>query len=149
MLINSLLFGKNVIFSQRWNEYMMDLWGDTYNMPDDFGYRVIEVDKDYIARPDLISKILYGDTQYGDLICRLNGISNPFELNEGTKLVVPTVSDLPKFAARAELPEFLTDDNNRVLKPVPKKKKEKRGPNEAILGDSRFKIDRTNRIIIY
>jgi hypothetical protein len=32
---------------------------------------------------------------------------------------------------------------------VPKGKKEKRKPNEAVIGDKRYKIDQTNKVIIY
>ena len=41
------------------------------------------------------------------------------------------------------------DDSIGNSKPLPKKKTEKRQPNEAILGDYRFKIDKTRGIIVY
>ena len=39
---------------------------------------VIIVNEYYVARPDLISLAVYGDDKYADIICKFNGISNPF-----------------------------------------------------------------------
>jgi hypothetical protein len=130
---------------------MMDLFGISYILPENFSYRTIRVSPEHIARPDLVSKILYDTPIYGDLICKINGISNPFELNDGDILIVPEYSDLDSFMTPAEKEENIedTDTDVRETKPAYKKRKEKRAPNEAILGDSRFKIDKTNRVIIY
>lgn len=49
------------------------------------------VTEDYVARPDLISLAVYGDDRYADIICKYNGISNPFELNKDMVLFCPTV----------------------------------------------------------
>jgi hypothetical protein len=40
-------------------------------------------------------------------------------------------------------------EGNVALKPTTKTKKEKRKANEAIVGDTRFKIDKTRGIVIY
>lgn len=151
MLLNPIISNKQNRYSKRFQESMMDLFGVTYVLPESFSYRAIEVSPEHIARPDLVSKILYDTTIYGDLICRLNGISNPFELNEGDVLIVPEYQDLEKFLAYADAEENIedTDKDIRESKPSYKKPKEKRAPNEAIIGDARFKIDKTNRVIIY
>lgn len=151
MLINPIISNKQNRYSKRFQESMMDLFGVTYVLPESFSYRAIEVSPEHVARPDLVSKILYDTTIYGDLICRLNGISNPFELNEGDVLIVPEYQDLEKFLAYADAEENIedTDKDIRESKPSYKKPKEKRAPNEAIIGDARFKIDKTNRVIIY
>ena len=88
---------------------------------------------------------------YGDVICRINGIQNPFELDEGTLLFVPEIQDMDKFLVPADKEENIedTEEDVRNNKPSYKKPKEKRAPNEAIIGDTRFKIDKTNRVIIY
>lgn len=151
MLLNPIISNKQNRYSKRFQESMMDLFGVTYVLPESFSYRAIEVSPEHVARPDLVSKILYDTTIYGDLICRLNGISNPFELNEGDVLIVPEYQDLEKFLAYADAEENIedTDKDIRESKPSYKKPKEKRAPNEAIIGDARFKIDKTNRVIIY
>ena len=151
MLNNSIIAGKQNRFSKRFQENMMDLFGESYTLPDDFNYRVVIVSHEHIARPDLISKSVYGTDVYGDLICKLNGISNPFELNEDMSLYIPDLNDLEKFIFPAVKEENIEDDETDVRndKPSYKKPKEKRAANEAIIGDSRFKIDKTNRVIIY
>jgi hypothetical protein len=50
-----------------------------------------------VARPDLISLATYNDASYADLICKLNGISNMFELNEDDVIVIPTYDYIEKF----------------------------------------------------
>jgi len=47
-----------------------------------------------ITRLDLISLKYYGDASYVDVICKANGISNPFAVAPGTILAIPD-----KFAA--------------------------------------------------
>lgn len=151
MLINSILTNKQIRFSKRFRENMMDFFGESFILPDNFSYRTVEVSPEHIARPDLVSKSIYGTTIYGDVICRINGIQNPFELNEGMILYVPEIQDMDKFLIQADKEENIEDneDDIRSNKPSYKKPKEKRAPNEAIIGDSRFKIDKTNRVIIY
>ena len=105
MLLNPIISNKQNRYSKRFQESMMDLFGVTYVLPESFSYRAIEVSPEHVARPDLVSKILYDTTIYGDLICRLNGISNPFELNEGDVLIVPEYQDLEKFLAYADAEE--------------------------------------------
>jgi hypothetical protein len=108
---------------------------------------VVEVSERYIARPDLISNDVYGDTIYTDLICKLNGISNPFELNKGMLLIIPSIDNIMDFMKTVSVEE--SDVINTTNKPTPKQKKEKRKANEAVIGDSRFKIDKNRGIVIY
>ena len=49
----------------------------------------VTVNKYCIARPDLVSLMMYGTDKYADIICKVNGISNPFEINEGMVIVCP------------------------------------------------------------
>ena len=39
----------------------------------------------------MISLAYYGDDRYGDLLCKINGISNPFEMNENDMLDIPSL----------------------------------------------------------
>ena len=83
------------------------------------------------------------------MLCKLNGISNPFELNENTKLIIPDFSDITKFFYFEDYTEKDPDTNSLTSKPVAKGKKEKRKPNEAVVGEKRYKIDKNKRVIIY
>ena len=55
------------------------------------GIEFIRVTDDYVARPDLISLAVYGTDQYADILCKINGISNPFELNADMILLIPNI----------------------------------------------------------
>ena len=145
MLNNSVLRYKKEITSNVLNEKIIDLLGKNFVIPDTFSYRLIKVGNDMVARPDLLSWQLYSDDSYGDLICKLNNISNPFEFNEGMTLICPVPDDLWKFFHD----DPWTDDQKDNEHPKPKKKKEKRKANEATDGDVRFTVDSNKRIVIY
>ena len=83
---------------------------------------------------------------FADVICKINVISNPFELNSGMRLILPSPEYILDFAITPKQSE--SEDYN-IEKPVAKQKISKRKANEAIVGDSRFKIDSSGGIIIY
>lgn len=151
MLYNSLLAQKTQIYSNRFKEDIINLGSATFILPDDFRYKVIRVSSMHVARPDLLSQHLYGSDTYGDLICKINGVSNPFELNEGMMLVVPDIADIESFYISDTWNDDISVDEgtSSYTNPVPKSKNEKRAANESIVGDQRFRIDASNRVIIY
>lgn len=113
---------------------------------------LIVVTDDYIARPDLISLAVYGNDDYADFICKINGISNPFELNSGMKLIIPDFSIINVFYKTGKPSE--TEKNNNISiasesKTNQKQKNERRSPGEQTIGDTLFKIDRDNLIVFY
>jgi hypothetical protein len=147
MLFHTVLNNKQTIKSDWLNDVIINLNDSTFYIPETYQYDVIEVSERYIARPDLIANDVYGDTIYTDLLCKLNGISNPFELNKGMLLIIPSmdsIMDFMKSVSKAE--SDVVDD---IVKPTPKKKNEKRKANEAVVGDTRFKIDKNRGIVIY
>lgn len=152
MLYSTLGF-KSDIKSEYLGESIHNLLDQTFEIPDTYSYNIFEVTKEYIARPDLISLDAYGDTMFADVICKLNGISNPFELNINTKLIIPSPENIMEFTRTPYVNEIdenwgnnsITNSNTDKVKT----KKSKRQPNEAIVGDSRFKIDSNIGIIIY
>lgn len=148
MLRNSLLADKRTKKYSKTQEDMIDLMSKTFVFSTNFEYHLVEVTDLSVARPDILSQISYGSDQYGDLICKINGISNPLELNKGKILVVPEISDLKKFMTK-EVTDIDELSKDSELRPTPKHKKEKRKTNEAVDGDVRYKIDSSNRIIIY
>ena len=74
MLINSLLKNKPTIFSKAVGEDIIHLGAITFKMPDWVSYSTYIVSKSHVARPDLISRIMYGTDIYGDFLCKVNGI---------------------------------------------------------------------------
>ena len=146
MLSYSTLNFKREIDSDYLGERIYNLLDDTFSIPDNYIYNVFTVTEEYIARPDLISLDAYGDTMFGDVICKLNGVSNPFEFNVGMKLIIPSPENIMDFTSRT------MDDWDATVTEYTSSTKTKQSPrqaNEAILGDSRFKIDTTAGIIIY
>lgn len=149
MIENLLVLNKSHIKSKALDdEIIVNLLDKTFFIPDKFNYNVIEVPKECVARMDLIAKQIYGNSAFSDILCKLNGISNPFELNEGDMIVCPSVSDIGKFYY-FELPSEKDEMSENLNKPIPKGPKEKRKPNEAVVGDKRYKVDRANKVIVY
>lgn len=149
MLLYSTLNNKGQIYSEYLEDNIYNLLDRTFQLPPQgFDFNILEVTEEYIARPDLISKDAYGDTMFADIICKINGISNPFELNVGMRLILPSPDYILDFAIT---PNPIEDekDETYISAPVAKSTTEKRKANEAIIGDSRFKIDSSSGIIIY
>ena len=149
MLENPLLINKSEIKSEVLNEKVVNLLDKTFRIPPEFDYNVVEITKDYIARMDLLSYQLYGTNKYQDVLCKLNGISNPFELNEGDIIICPDISDISYFYYLENPDERDADAEGAAKRPKAKGKNEKRKPNEAVIGDKRFKIDQTRKVIVY
>ena len=152
MLFHTVLNNKKTIKSEWLSDTIYNLADSTFKIPDLYSYEVIEVTEKYIARPDLLSIDIYGDSLYSDLLCKLNGISNPFELNKGMLLIIPSPDSIMDFMNNniTTNNDFIDENNSNVTsKPAAKAKKEKRKANEAVVGDTRFKIDPSKGIIIY
>ena len=145
MILHTVLNNKKQIYSDWLQENVINLTDSTFRIPDNYEYEILEITEKYIARPDLLSKDIYGDVLYSDLLCKLNGISNPFELNKGMLLVIPSPNNIMEFMFKPSNNE----EQELTNKPVVKTKKDKRKANEAVVGDSRFKLDPTKGIVIY
>lgn len=145
----SILEQKKEFDSQHIGEPLYNMLDYTFAIPENYSYTIFEVSADYIARPDLISYDAYGDASFADIICKLNGISNPFELNTGMKLIIPTIDSLTDFILTPSVKDRDENWGPRNNQSTAKAKNSKRQANEAITGDSRFKIDKANGVIIY
>ena len=116
------------------------------------GITFITVTDDYVARPDLISLAVYGTDQYADILCKINGISNPFELNAGMILLIPNLSNLTFFyKSRSASATFESDSTpiSSTKKNFQKTKAERRRPSEQTIGSKNFVVDLSNKMIIY
>ena len=115
----------------------------------------LQVNEYYIARPDLISLACYGDDKYADILCKLNGISNPFELNEGMVLFIPTFEYMNHIIDRKgrnkKIEKIEDKDTISVNQKLgaQKEKNEKRSPSQQIVGDSNYIIDKSLGVVFY
>ena len=141
---------------QKNGETFLDLMSKTFDETVLFNSSIIIVNKYYVARPDLISLALYGDDKYGDIICKINGISNPFELNENDILVVPNIEYLTTciYKSKQKGDDFIEDPKKDTIQAqdkynMQKKKNENRSPNEQIIGESNFIIDKSLGLVFY
>lgn len=149
-MLNSLVQSrKETFFSKYLEEEIVDLLGKTFQVPQEYSYEVINVDPGYECRYDLISKDIYQDDMYADIIMKLNGPSNPFEINEDMYIIVPTFESVNDFTVKPNKSWNLDEDSLSKYKPKAKSKTEKRKPNEAVLGDKRFNIDVNSKIVVY
>lgn len=161
-LLYTTLSFKKEFRSDYLGERIQNLLDTTFVIPQSYSYTIFEVTEDYIARPDLISYDAYGDSMYADVLCKLNGISNPFELNEGMTLIIPSPDNIMDFVVIPSSSEYESESvdkyngdynsNNSTNTGgaiVGKTKQSKRKANEAIIGDSRFKINTADGIVIY
>ena len=127
-----------------------DLLYQTFRIPKDFKYNVYVVTDEYVARPDLLSLHVYGTVNYADVLCKLNGISNPFELNDGMYIVAPDANDIPLFYTIDHSKEDAIQSGVTIdAKKLQKKKNETRKANEQVVGDRNFRIDTNSKIVIY
>lgn len=143
----------NIIEGRYGDEAFNDLFEPTFTIPNNYSYQAYVVTDELVARPDLMSLKIYGTPNYADVICKLNGVSNPFELNSGTVIIAPDVSYLPLFykspLSEASSEKAVTKEGIKATKSLQKKKNEIRQANTSVVGDSNYKIDKDNKIIIY
>jgi len=134
----------------------IDLLSKTFNKDLEPNGHLLIVNKYYVARPDLISLALYGTDKYADAICKINGISNPFELNEDNIIIVPSAEYIEGYAKSFDSSgsELITndDDDDEIMKiknTMQKRPNERRSSNEQLVGESNYIIDKSLGIILY
>ena len=64
MLFHTVLNNKKTIYSDWLQDTVYNLGDSTFQIPDEYQYEILEVSEKYIARPDILSKEIYGDTIY-------------------------------------------------------------------------------------
>jgi len=115
----------------------------------------VVVNKYYVARPDLISLACYGEDMYGDIICKVNGISNPFELNEDDLLFIPSIDFVRENTKvlNSQNNDLIDDaDNEEIVQKVSsyqKKPTDERTPNQQLVGDKNFVVDKSLGLVFY
>lgn len=153
MLNYKLLEHKPLISNN--NVSYIDLLSKTFDESSVFSPTPLIVNKYYVARPDLISLALYGDDKYADILCKINGISNPFEINEDDIIIVPNVEYLNECLYKSQNnSDLIEDSKTETIQTIDKKNKQKRknenrSPNEQTIGDSNFVIDKSLGLVFY
>ena len=114
----------------------------------------VVVNEHYIARPDLISLAVYGDDKYGDMICKFNGISNPFDLNEGMVIQIPPLYWATEGCEKREHTSCeVINEKDESIQPsdgVKIYRNQAHSSSATLVGDPPpFIIDRTGGLVIY
>lgn len=149
MLFSATLARKETYKSTWLDEEIVDLLGKTFEIPATYTCQVTPIMPGYDARLDLVADAIYGEEMYEDVLLRLNGPGNPFETVEDQYIIVPNVDSVGEFyvsPSKAWSEATLAAKEN---KPKAKARNEKRKPNQAVIGDKRFNIDRQSKIIVY
>ena len=63
-LFHTVINNKTEIYSDWLQENILSLCDKTFKIPNDYSFEILEVSERYIARPDLLSLDIYGDTTY-------------------------------------------------------------------------------------
>lgn len=153
MLKYNIINNKPTI--QKDNVQYIDLLADVYDLngASFSGYPIV-VEKYYVARPDLISLAVYGTDEYADVLCKLNGISNPFEVNEGDIVIIPSLEFVQScfrkvIVASETISNVSTDKIHTIEKGIKKETHESRSPNEQTIHDKNYIIDNSSGLIFY
>ncbi len=155
MLDYKILKNKGKLYKKNSNgttEEFIDLLTKSCNSMDSTAGDIIIVNKHYIARPDLISLAVYGSDEYADLICKYNGISNPFELNENDVIILPQYHEFQNLidTVNNTTSELVNDDvSDNTNYSSNKKKSDRRSPAQTTTGDKNFIIDKSLGVVFY
>lgn len=91
MFLNSI--DSKPLFVRPDGNIIRDLTETMFNLlnRNSVSFNVFRVPREYVMRPDLISKVVYNNTIYAEMILKYNGISNPFSINEGDYILIPNL----------------------------------------------------------
>ena len=91
MFVNSI--DTKPFFTRSDGETVRDLSQTMFEMKNRtyITYNVYRIPPEYAMRPDLISKAVYNNSIYAEIILKFNGISNPFSINAGDVILIPNL----------------------------------------------------------
>ena len=97
----------------RSGEYLIDFSTNNFevNFLDPFLkiQKIFLIEDKHLCRPDMISYDGYGDTDHIDAVLKFNQICNPFSMNIGDLILIPTDASLTRFYKNNATPsKFLT-----------------------------------------
>ena len=82
---------KPILLDQNGDEYL-DLSAPVFDYNSDTAKALVFVNQEYNGRADLISLDQFGDEGYLDSIMKVNSLYNPFAVEEGQFLLIPSVT---------------------------------------------------------
>lgn len=156
MLDYTILANKKQIVKEGpdgYDETQYDLLTPVINNVNISAQDMLIVNEYYVARPDLISLAVYGDDKYADIICKYNGISNPFEMNENDVIYIPALNRFDLLYNDKFIPSELVDDTDNTF--IEKKSKfqkeqnETRSPAQQVVGETNYVIDKSAGVVFY
>lgn len=80
------------------------------NVSVDHLYTMYKVSKEYNMRPDLLSKVLYGSTDYTEMVLKYSMINNPFAIEEGDLIFAATMTSIYQAVKDTEKEDTLVFD---------------------------------------
>ena len=100
---------------------------------------------------------MYGTDEYADIICKVNGLQNPFELNEDMQLFIPNRERIRDFIKKNNVnaskmidpDDFNTDNISHSDRGNKKLLNEKRSPAEATVNDFNYILNRDLGVVFY
>jgi hypothetical protein len=84
-------------------------------------YKMLMVAADMVMRPDIISRVVYGRDDEFDKILKINGISNPFSIDEGDILSIPELGDMEEHMFDPAVQEENERVRNQFIDPTKKR----------------------------
>ena len=91
MFLNSL--DRKPLFKKKDGAIVRDLTKTMFDFKSNnyLNYSVYRVPVDYEMRPDLIAQAVYNNTIYAEMVLKFNGISNPFSIDTGDVILIPSL----------------------------------------------------------
>ena len=155
MLLDYKILNKKPIITRNGVKFQ-DLAVQTIDPSVEISGSFLVVNKYYVARPDLIALAVYGDDRYADILCKVNGISNPFELNENDVIILPHVETLMDLTNMSPVESVFVDgkNNNELVTgfmdtELQRDVNSSRSANEQTKGMTNIVIDEENGLILY
>jgi hypothetical protein len=128
MLISKLI-GLKPLFKKKNGDEVTDLAKRTFdrNRVGIEGAKYYTISEELQMRADLVSQSAYSTSFLWDAILKFNGISNPFSIFAGQKILIPSQAELEKgFTNPSPIVDKATNKAvNQVLNPVTKQDKKR------------------------
>jgi hypothetical protein len=130
MLVSKLLRVKK-LFTTSTGESIIDLISSTFTFGENGSTSGPVLVSEYeTMRPDLLSNRVYSTQDYWETILKFNGISNPFSLDQGEILLVPSYSIMekmikPPMEVKEKGTEPAKKNESAVIKPKSAKDKQR------------------------
>lgn len=130
MLISKILRTKKILTNSN-GESLVDIISATFKYSESPASDGIILINEYeVMRPDLISERMYSNQENWDVILKYNGISNPFSIDFGETLILPSFNSISTLIVPpVDVPEKGTEpakkNESKVITPKTAKDKQR------------------------